>query len=214
MGFVSSFCACCCDPENLLLVRQGKAGQARLTASGVLLLRNPGPNGFLKSHFYNVSLLLSWHPGMYCGCCFHTSGATGAGAKEAHIGPDYDKRGPPSAEHYRYVSSVLQCPSASKPLLLLSKTHEATSSPGSPKQNSSAQILSPRCPLVSCPGRSTAMVKAEKARSVEDMLIAAATSGRLGGKVTEHQFIQMLEQVMVFPVPNSRAQRNNVPLCR
>lgn len=40
-----------------------------------------------------------------------------------------------------------------------------------------------------------AMVKAEKARNVEDMLINAATSGRLGGKVTEDQFIQMLEQV-------------------
>lgn len=39
------------------------------------------------------------------------------------------------------------------------------------------------------------MVKAEKARNVEDMLINAATSGKLGGKVTEDQFIQMLEQV-------------------
>ncbi|CAM9194093.1 unnamed protein product [Choristocarpus tenellus] len=40
-----------------------------------------------------------------------------------------------------------------------------------------------------------AMVKAEKARGVEDMLINAAKSGRLGGKVTEDQLIQMLEQV-------------------
>ncbi|CAM9560928.1 unnamed protein product [Discosporangium mesarthrocarpum] len=40
-----------------------------------------------------------------------------------------------------------------------------------------------------------AMVKAEKARGVEDMLIKAATSGQLGAKVTEDQLIQMLEQV-------------------
>lgn len=43
------------------------------------------------------------------------------------------------------------------------------------------------------------MVKAEKARRVEDMLIHAATSGKLGGKVTEDQFIQMLEQVRTPP---------------
>eukprot|EP00903_Cladosiphon_okamuranus_P019717 g18119.t1 len=40
-----------------------------------------------------------------------------------------------------------------------------------------------------------AMVKPEKARRVEEMLIHAAKSGALGGKVTEDQFIQMLEQV-------------------
>eukprot|EP00752_Nemacystus_decipiens_P002480 g2333.t1 len=39
------------------------------------------------------------------------------------------------------------------------------------------------------------MVKPEKARRVEEMLIHAAKSGALGGKVTEDQFIQMLEQV-------------------
>lgn len=39
------------------------------------------------------------------------------------------------------------------------------------------------------------MVKPDKARRVEEMLIHAATSGKLGGKVTEDQFIQMLEQV-------------------
>ena len=41
----------------------------------------------------------------------------------------------------------------------------------------------------------TAIVRKEKARAVEDMLLQAATSGRLGGKVTEEQLIQMLEQV-------------------
>ncbi|CAM9770767.1 unnamed protein product [Ascophyllum nodosum] len=40
-----------------------------------------------------------------------------------------------------------------------------------------------------------AMVKPDKARRVEDMLIHAATSGKLGGKVTEGHFVQMLEQV-------------------
>ncbi|CAM9163561.1 unnamed protein product [Hapterophycus canaliculatus] len=40
-----------------------------------------------------------------------------------------------------------------------------------------------------------AMVKPEKARRVEEMLMHAAKSGALGGKVTEGQFIQMLEQV-------------------
>ncbi|GAB5030647.1 programmed cell death protein 5 [Nannochloropsis oceanica] len=40
-----------------------------------------------------------------------------------------------------------------------------------------------------------AIVRKEKARAVEDMLLQAATSGRLGGKVTEEQLIQMLEQV-------------------
>lgn len=52
-----------------------------------------------------------------------------------------------------------------------------------------------------------AMVKAEKARNVEDMLISAATSGKLGGKVTEDQFIQMLEQVKL-PV-----LRTCAPIC-
>lgn len=41
------------------------------------------------------------------------------------------------------------------------------------------------------------MVKPEKARRVEEMLIHAAKSGALGGKVSEDQFIQMLEQVRV-----------------
>lgn len=40
-----------------------------------------------------------------------------------------------------------------------------------------------------------AMVKPEKARRVEEMLMHAAKSGALGGKVTEGQFVQMLEQV-------------------
>lgn len=39
------------------------------------------------------------------------------------------------------------------------------------------------------------MVKPEKAKRVEEMLMHAAKSGALGGKVTEDQFIQMLEQV-------------------
>lgn len=40
-------------------------------------------------------------------------------------------------------------------------------------------------------------MKPEKARRVEDMLIHAATSGALAGKVTEDQFIQMLGQVRI-----------------
>jgi len=39
-----------------------------------------------------------------------------------------------------------------------------------------------------------AMVKKDKARAVEDSLIAAATNGRLKSKVTEEQLIAMLEQ--------------------
>ena len=39
------------------------------------------------------------------------------------------------------------------------------------------------------------MVKPDKARRVEDMLIHAAKSGALAGKVTEDHFIQMLGQV-------------------
>lgn len=38
------------------------------------------------------------------------------------------------------------------------------------------------------------LVKKEKARVVEDALISAATNGKLQGKVTEVQLIQMLEQ--------------------
>ena len=38
------------------------------------------------------------------------------------------------------------------------------------------------------------LVKKEKARAVEDALISAATNGKLQGKVTEVQLIQMLEQ--------------------
>ena len=40
-----------------------------------------------------------------------------------------------------------------------------------------------------------ALTRKEKARAVEDSLINAATNGRLGGKVTEEQLIQMLEQI-------------------
>ncbi|CAM9221282.1 unnamed protein product [Laminaria digitata] len=40
-----------------------------------------------------------------------------------------------------------------------------------------------------------AMVKPDKARRVEEMLIHAAKSGALPGKVTEDHFIQMLGQV-------------------
>lgn len=39
------------------------------------------------------------------------------------------------------------------------------------------------------------MVKPDKARRVEEMLIHAAKSGALPGKVTEDHFIQMLGQV-------------------
>jgi len=39
------------------------------------------------------------------------------------------------------------------------------------------------------------LVRAEKARSVEDSLIRAATTGQLRGKVTEEQLIAMLEQI-------------------
>lgn len=40
-----------------------------------------------------------------------------------------------------------------------------------------------------------ALVKQEKARAVEDMLIGAAKQGKLRGQVTEDQFIEMLEGV-------------------
>jgi DNA-binding TFAR19-related protein (PDSD5 family) len=40
-----------------------------------------------------------------------------------------------------------------------------------------------------------AMVKPEKAKGVEDMVLAAARRGALGGKVTEAQLIDLLEQV-------------------
>lgn len=47
-----------------------------------------------------------------------------------------------------------------------------------------------------------AMVKPDKARRVEEMLIHAAKSGALPGKVTEDHFIQMLGQVRRwFPFP-------------
>jgi programmed cell death protein 5 len=39
------------------------------------------------------------------------------------------------------------------------------------------------------------MVKAERARQVEDYLIKAATSRQLSGKVDEEQLINILEQV-------------------
>mmetsp|Transcript_9708 Transcript_9708/g.16228 ORF Transcript_9708/g.16228 Transcript_9708/m.16228 type:complete len:123 (-) Transcript_9708:2627-2995(-) len=39
-----------------------------------------------------------------------------------------------------------------------------------------------------------ALVKKEKVRAIEESLIAAATSGKLAGKVTEEQLIAMLEQ--------------------
>jgi len=41
----------------------------------------------------------------------------------------------------------------------------------------------------------SAIVRKEKVRGVQDMLIQAATSGRLRGKVSEEQLIEMLEQV-------------------
>ena len=40
-----------------------------------------------------------------------------------------------------------------------------------------------------------ALVKKEKARSVGDALISAATNGKLAGKMSEAQLIQMLEQL-------------------
>ena len=40
-----------------------------------------------------------------------------------------------------------------------------------------------------------ALVKKDKARTLEDMLISAAQQGKLGGKVTKDQFVQMLEGV-------------------
>ena len=39
-----------------------------------------------------------------------------------------------------------------------------------------------------------AMVKPEKARGVEDLLIQSARKGQLRGKVTETQLIELLEQ--------------------
>ncbi|KAJ1974811.1 hypothetical protein H4R35_003439 [Dimargaris xerosporica] len=40
-----------------------------------------------------------------------------------------------------------------------------------------------------------AMVKADKARGVEDMLIRMAKTGQLRGKVSEQQLIELLEQL-------------------
>jgi len=40
-----------------------------------------------------------------------------------------------------------------------------------------------------------ALVKAEKARGVEDLIIRAAQSGQLGGKVDEARLISLLEQL-------------------
>lgn len=55
------------------------------------------------------------------------------------------------------------------------------------------------------------MVKPDKARRVEEMLIHAATSGKLGGKVTEDQFIQMLEQVQ--HMSSTAVRRHEAPSC-
>eukprot|EP00696_Hemimastix_kukwesjijk_P018833 gnl/Hemi2/7866_TR2716_c0_g1_i2.p1 gnl/Hemi2/7866_TR2716_c0_g1~~gnl/Hemi2/7866_TR2716_c0_g1_i2.p1 ORF type:complete len:129 (-),score=50.55 gnl/Hemi2/7866_TR2716_c0_g1_i2:262-648(-) len=40
-----------------------------------------------------------------------------------------------------------------------------------------------------------ALVKPDKARQVENMILQMATSGRLGGRVTEEQLIKLLEQI-------------------
>jgi len=40
-----------------------------------------------------------------------------------------------------------------------------------------------------------ALVKPDKARSVEDMIIRAAQTGQLGGKVDEQRLISLLEQI-------------------
>lgn len=61
--------------------------------------------------------------------------------------------------------------------------------------NTDSDVLSRRAETCCVPCPRAAMVKPEKARRVEEMLIHAAKSGALGGKVTEDQFIQMLEQV-------------------
>ena len=39
------------------------------------------------------------------------------------------------------------------------------------------------------------MVKADKARAVEDLLIRMAQTGQLRGKVSESQLIEILEQI-------------------
>jgi programmed cell death protein 5 len=39
------------------------------------------------------------------------------------------------------------------------------------------------------------LVKPEKARQVEDMIIGAAQSGQLGGKVNEANLISLLDQI-------------------
>lgn len=56
------------------------------------------------------------------------------------------------------------------------------------------------------------MVKPEKAKRVEEMLMHAAKSGALGGKVTEDQFIQMLEQVR--KTERERSRPHHVPSYR
>lgn len=48
------------------------------------------------------------------------------------------------------------------------------------------------------------MVKADKARAVEDLLIRMAQTGQLRGKVSESQLIEILEQINQQQKPETK----------
>ncbi|CAG8457966.1 5347_t:CDS:2 [Dentiscutata heterogama] len=52
------------------------------------------------------------------------------------------------------------------------------------------------------------IVKAEKARAVEDLLIRMAQSGQLRGKVSESQLIDLLQQINQQQKPEKKIVRN------
>ncbi|GBC05905.1 hypothetical protein RclHR1_00650024 [Rhizophagus clarus] len=52
------------------------------------------------------------------------------------------------------------------------------------------------------------MVKAEKARAVEDLLIRMAQTGQLRGKVNESQLIEILEQINQQQKPETKIVYN------
>lgn len=52
-----------------------------------------------------------------------------------------------------------------------------------------------------------ALVKADKARALEDALIQAAMQGRIGSKVSEEQLIKMLEQQPAAEQPSLKIIR-------
>lgn len=48
------------------------------------------------------------------------------------------------------------------------------------------------------------MVKTDKARAIEDLLIRMAQTGQLGGKVSESQLINLLEQINQQQKPETK----------